>query len=43
MDKNEILNQLNMEDNMKAQENQITSKIIRNLNLININAFLGFL
>jgi hypothetical protein len=37
MDKNEILNQLNMEDNMKAQENQITSKIIRNLNLININ------
>lgn len=30
----EILNQLNMEDNLKDQENQITSKAIRKLNTI---------
>ena len=30
IDQNELLNQLDMEDNMKDQESQITKKIIRN-------------
>ena len=30
----DILNQLKLEDNIKEQENQITKKVIRNLNSI---------
>ena len=33
-DQADILNQLKLEDNIKEQENQITKKVIRNLNSI---------
>ena len=33
-DQADILNQLKLEDNIKEQENQITKKVIRNLNFI---------
>ena len=34
IDQKELINQLDIRDNMKDQENQITSKTIRNLILL---------
>ena len=40
IDQKELLNQLDMRDNMKDQENQITSKTIRKLIIIINNFFI---